>query len=48
MKKEDYLLLITELNNCSQDLKKLGQKADREVIQQMIIKYTKIAQALSK
>ena len=47
MKKEDYLLLITELNNCSQDLKKLGQKADREAIQQMIIKYTKIAQALN-
>ena len=41
MEPEQYLLLISELNGCSQHLQKLGQLADREVIQSMIIKYNK-------
>lgn len=41
MPPEIYLLLISELNGCSQYLRKLGQQADCEVIQSMIIKYNK-------
>tara|TARA_R110002012_G_C11545178_1_gene601850 strand:+ start:378 stop:560 length:183 start_codon:yes stop_codon:yes gene_type:complete len=37
-----YLLLIGELNGCYQQLKKLNQPADLEVIQQMIVKYNKL------
>ena len=48
MEPADYLLLIGELHGCSQHLQKLGQKADREVIQRMIIKFTRIYNALDK
>ena len=41
MPPETYLLLISELNGCSQYLRKLGQQADCEVIKSMIIKYNK-------
>jgi len=41
MPPEIYLLLIGELNGCSQHLQTLGQEADREVIQSMITKYNK-------
>ena len=41
MPPEIYLLLIGELNGCSQHLKMLGQQADCEVIQAMIFKYNK-------
>jgi len=41
MPPESYLLLIGELNGCSQHLQELGQSADREIIQSMIIKYNK-------
>ncbi len=41
MPPETYLLLIGELNGCSQHLQTLGQHADCEVIQSMITKYNK-------
>jgi hypothetical protein len=37
-----YLLLIGELNGCSQHLQVLGQLSDREIIQDMIVKYNKL------
>ena len=42
MNPDYYLLLIGELNGCSQHLQVLGQQSDREIIQEMIIKYNKL------
>ena len=42
MNPDYYLLLIGELNSCSQHLQVLGQHSDREIIQDMIIKYNKL------
>lgn len=42
MNPDYYLLLIGELNGCSQHLQVLGQQSDREIIQDMIIKYNKL------
>ncbi len=42
MNPDYYLLLIGELNGCSQHLQVLGQQRDREIIQDMIVKYNKL------
>ena len=42
MNPDYYLLLIGELKGCSQHLQVLGQQSDREIIQDMIIKYNKL------
>ena len=42
MNPDYYLLLIVELNGCSQHLQVLGQQSDREIIQDMIVKYNKL------
>ena len=42
MEPEVYLLLIGELEGCSQHLKKLGQPNDNAIIREMITKYYKL------
>jgi hypothetical protein len=42
MRPEQYLLLIGELHGCSQHLITIDEPDDREVINEMIVKYNKL------